>query len=127
MSDGSGRAIEVQPGVVALRCPFRSGTNEVSVLILEGAELALVDTGVAETLAEVIEPALRARGRALGDVRTVVLTHADGDHAGSLPAIHQASAPGVLAHPEAALRVSMPDLQPVADGERFEAGGIAFV
>src|SRR5262249_59655563 len=44
-----------------------------------------------------------------------------------LPASATASSPAVRAHTDAGLRVSMPDLQPIADGERFEAGGIAFV
>ncbi len=122
-----GRAIAAGPGVTVFRCAFRGGAAVVSTVLLDAEGLALVDSGVAETLGDVLEPELAARGQGPADLRALLLTHADGDHAGSLPALQSACGAAVLCHPLSAERLSGLQTRPVGDGERIEAGGIAFV
>jgi len=116
----------VLPGLTLLECPFREGASVVSVLVLHRDGLALVDAGVAETLAGQIEPGLAALGRSVTDVQAILLTHADGDHAGSVPAIRRASGAALVAHPVSAERLSVTDARIVADGDELEAGGFRF-
>ena len=54
--------------------------------ILLGETVVLVDTGVPDS-AEAIVSALEEVGRSAGDVTDIVITHADGDHVGSLSAL----------------------------------------
>jgi glyoxylase-like metal-dependent hydrolase (beta-lactamase superfamily II) len=59
-----------------------TGTDVNWVLVADGDEVTLVDTGEPRDLPRV-RSALEAIGRALGDVSAVVLTHAHPDHIGS--------------------------------------------
>ncbi len=54
--------------------------------IVLGETVVLVDTGVPDS-AEAIVGALDELGRSAGDVTDIVITHADGDHVGSLSAL----------------------------------------
>lgn len=122
--------IEAAPGVTVLPCPFRGGASIVSVIVLDAGELALVDAGVPETQAEMIEPFLAKRGKSVGDVRKILITHADGDHAGSVPGIRAVGAAmkpprpaTVVCQQLSANRMNITDGEIVEDGDSFEAGG----
>ncbi len=65
-------------------------------LIVDDDGITLVDTGVPDS-EEAILGSIEAIGRGRSDLRHVLLTHADGDHIGSLPAIVQAARPQVYA------------------------------
>jgi glyoxylase-like metal-dependent hydrolase (beta-lactamase superfamily II) len=64
-----------------------------------------VDTGVAETPAQYVEPALRAIGRSLQDVDVVLNTHGHHDHAGGNHAVWRAAKCQVWIH-EADARIA---------------------
>jgi glyoxylase-like metal-dependent hydrolase (beta-lactamase superfamily II) len=67
--------------VIDLR--FRGLPRVIAAAVLEGADgLTLVDPGPTSCLA-VLEAGLAARGRALADVRRLLLTHIHLDHAGA--------------------------------------------
>ncbi len=68
-------------------------------LIVGDRGAVLVDTGVAETPARLVVPALAELGLGTDDVRQIVITHSDIDHSGGLGAM-RALAPSatVLAH-----------------------------
>jgi hydroxyacylglutathione hydrolase len=74
-------AEEVLPGVWQVACPFGEGSI-VYVYYLDGEQPALVDTGVKASPDEVIEPALRAAGKPLANVRFILNTHGHWDHMG---------------------------------------------
>jgi glyoxylase-like metal-dependent hydrolase (beta-lactamase superfamily II) len=78
---GAARADEVLPGVFQIACPFGEGSI-VYVYYLDGSEPALVDTGVKASPTDVIEPALRAAGKSLANVRAILNTHGHWDHMG---------------------------------------------
>lgn len=62
----------------------------LSVFLLVGTRGAvLVDTGLAATPERTIAPALAAHGLGWEDLRAVVVTHADVDHAGGLGAVRR--------------------------------------
>lgn len=76
---------EVAEGVH--RLPFALGARSGCVVALVGEEATLLlDCGLAQTPARVVAPALRRLGVRDEDVRHVVVTHADVDHAGGLGA-----------------------------------------
>src|SRR5919108_636177 len=53
---------------------YWGGGGHTELYLLEGDRLGLIDTGVATTPAEYVEPALRAIGRSLADVEVVINT-----------------------------------------------------
>lgn len=86
-------------------------------VLVRGNEVAVVDTGVANSQGK-IEEVIKAAGRSWDDVRHVILTHYHPDHAGSMDAVMAAAAKatgyaGAEDIPQ--IKVSMP-LQAVADG-----------
>ena len=64
--------------------------------ILLGESVTIVDTGVPGSADEILA-ALESLGRARSDVGAIVLTHADGDHVGSLAALVEATGADVWA------------------------------
>jgi glyoxylase-like metal-dependent hydrolase (beta-lactamase superfamily II) len=80
------RAEPVLPGVYRIGCPFGDG-GIVHVYYVDAPEPALIDTGVAQSPAEAIEPALAAVGFALSGVRHVFNTHGHWDHMGGNEAV----------------------------------------
>jgi glyoxylase-like metal-dependent hydrolase (beta-lactamase superfamily II) len=59
-----------------------TGTDVNWVIVADGDEVTLVDTGEPRDLTQVLS-SLERTGRALGDVSAVVLTHAHPDHIGA--------------------------------------------
>ena len=76
----------------------------VNAFLLESDNgLALIDTGIAGS-AEKILDAVRATGRAPGDVRHILVTHCHGDHAGSLADLKRLTgAPATMHREDAAM------------------------
>jgi glyoxylase-like metal-dependent hydrolase (beta-lactamase superfamily II) len=66
-------------------------------LVPAGAGLVLVDTGLPGNAGAVLEHLART-GRAPGDLRAIVLTHADPDHAGSAAALRELTGAPVAIH-----------------------------
>ena len=77
---------------------LRSDSGNVYLLV-SGEGLALVDSGLAGA-ADQIEAQLQEGGYRLSDVRAIVLTHAHGDHMGSVAELARRSGAQVLAHHE---------------------------
>ena len=79
---------------------WRLGDEFINYYALEdGGQLTIVDAGV-PGFTETLEAELEAIGFRLEDVSAVVLTHADADHTGVVPALQEASA-RVLVHADA--------------------------
>jgi glyoxylase-like metal-dependent hydrolase (beta-lactamase superfamily II) len=65
------------------------GTEFVHFFVLEqDGEVTLIDAGLSG-YRDTLEPALAEMGRSIGDVRAVVLTHADPDHVGFADTLHE--------------------------------------
>lgn len=80
---------------------FVTGTEVNWVLVADGNEVTLVDTGAPPDLPRVLS-CLERIGRAVGDVSTIVLTHAHPDHIGTaeqLRAEHSAGSPSARSDP----------------------------
>ena len=77
---------------------YWGGGGHTELYLIEGERLALVDTGVADTPQEYVEPALRAIGRSLADVDVVINTHGHHDHAGGNHQVWRASGCEVWIH-----------------------------
>ncbi len=73
------------PRIIPIPCPFGAGST-VYVYYIDAPQPALIDTGVATSPAGIIEPALRAVGLHLEDVRWILATHGHWDHIGGLHA-----------------------------------------
>ena len=72
---------EEYEGVLRLKVPFER--IDTSVFLIEADAPILVDCATtAEDVDGVILPALKARGYTLSHLKTLVLTHSHGDHAG---------------------------------------------
>jgi glyoxylase-like metal-dependent hydrolase (beta-lactamase superfamily II) len=78
-------------------CYWGNG-GHTELYLLEGDRLALIDTGVADTPAAYVEPALNAIGRGLADVEVVINTHGHHDHAGGNRQLHDASGCQIWIH-----------------------------
>ncbi len=84
-----------EPRIVPVPCPFGQTGGLVFAYYIDAPQPALVDTGVAASPAGAIEPALRAAGIALKDVRWILATHGHWDHIGGAPAARQMAAEDV--------------------------------
>ena len=112
MVDESG---DTPDGVHHLPLDVSFGGREMTlnpVAIETSRGLLLVDTGFPGTLDQLTER-LQSAGFGLADIATVLVTHQDGDHAGTLATIRERIEPFVVAHEAAA---------PVIDGRQTTRG-----
>ncbi len=88
-------------------------------LIVEPAGLTLIDTGVASYEKKIIDY-IGSIGRSIHDLKTILLTHSDADHVGSLAALKAASGAKTCtsAIEAEAIEVGVPSREP-----RFNAFG----
>lgn len=81
---------------------YRVGTPlsgvETEIYLLLGDQVALVDSGVAQSVPDYLEPALAALDMALSDIDFIINTHPHFDHAGGNAALKRASGVQVLLH-----------------------------
>ncbi len=83
--------------ITQLGCYWEGG-GHTELYLLEGEQLAIIDTGCLDTPALYIAPALRAMGRDLSDVALIINTHGHHDHAGGNAALVAASGAQVWLH-----------------------------
>jgi glyoxylase-like metal-dependent hydrolase (beta-lactamase superfamily II) len=80
-------------------------------LVIEDDGITVVDTGIPGTAKRIIEAAREAGG----DIRRIALTHAHGDHVGSVKALHKEL-------PEAELMISERDVRFLRGDKSLDAG-----
>jgi glyoxylase-like metal-dependent hydrolase (beta-lactamase superfamily II) len=81
--------VEILPGVHRVESDI--GGRPLRQYLLRGERVALLDTGLATTPAEVTFPYLDAIGLPPAQIDLVVVTHADGDHHGGNAAVRAAA------------------------------------
>ena len=87
----------IHPRVVQIGCYWGSG-GHTELYLLEGDRLTIVDTGIRDTPASWIAPALQTYGYRLGDVSLVLNTHGHFDHTGGNGPLVAASGAEVWVH-----------------------------
>ena len=98
------------PQVVQIGCYWGEGAH-TELYLLEGDTLTIVDTGVHETPARYIAPALESCGRTLGDVDLILNTHGHYDHTGGNAEMVAASGAQLWIHEADARAAEEPDYQ----------------
>jgi hydroxyacylglutathione hydrolase len=95
----------VAPNIHMLNLPFqvpiapgKALDRFVNIYLIEGKELALIDSGVAGSEAKIFDY-VRSIGRDPKEISTLVLTHSHPDHLGAAKAVKAATGCKVLAHP----------------------------
>jgi glyoxylase-like metal-dependent hydrolase (beta-lactamase superfamily II) len=92
------RGIErVQEHIYLVRCPFPGGGLSMAYYI-DAPQPALIDSGVVQSVPEVIEPGLAAIGRRIEDIRYILNTHGHWDHVGGNEQVRRRSGAAVLVH-----------------------------
>ncbi len=81
------------PRVIPIPCTFGKGST-VYVYYLDTPEPAIVDTGVAASPRGAVEPALRAAGIDIRDVRWILATHGHWDHIGGAHTLRELAGRG---------------------------------
>ncbi|MHB1132772.1 MAG: MBL fold metallo-hydrolase [Chloroflexota bacterium] len=71
---------QLHPQIYRVAAPFGNGVVQIYVLV--GRQIALIDTGVQDTVPRYVEPALAELNLKLSDVDWVLNTHAHPDHSG---------------------------------------------
>ncbi len=85
--------------VIRLELPTPFPVGPVNAWWLDGPEPVLIDTGVhTPSSLEALEAQLAARGRRLGDLRRILLTHDHYDHAGAAAELHRKSGAEICLH-----------------------------
>ncbi len=78
----------------------RLGTAYVNwYLVADESGVTIVDAGVPGYRPQ-LEPGLELLGRGLGDVKAIVLTHADGDHTGVSTGVREETGAAIHLHPD---------------------------
>lgn len=90
--------------------PDRALDRSVNVFVIEGEDLALVDSGVKGS-EKVIFQQVRAMGRRPNEIKKLVLTHSHPDHIGAAPEIVAATGCQVLAHRSERAWIEVPSMQ----------------
>ncbi|MGP3922004.1 MBL fold metallo-hydrolase [Streptomyces sp. 8N616] len=88
----SDRIAEIATGIHLVH-----GSNTNWIMIADGDQVTLVDTGYPGDRAQLLE-GLAAIGRRPGDVAAILITHAHADHIGSAEYLHVAHGTPVLTH-----------------------------
>ncbi len=90
---------QVVPGLYSIRL------DAVNAFLIDADELTLIDTG-SKNSADTVVAAVHAIGRTIGDLRHILVTHCQPDHAGSLAALQQRIGAATYMHPlDAAITV----------------------
>jgi len=98
--------------VVQIGCYWgEGGLGHTDLYLLEGDSLAMIDTGVADTPAKYIAPALTPYRRTLADIDLILNTHGHHDHTGGNGALVDASGAKVYVHQADADIAQDPDCQ----------------
>ncbi len=84
-----------EPRIVPVPCPFGTAGGTVYVYYIDAPQPALVDTGVAASPHNTIEPALNAVGLSLKNVKWILATHGHWDHIGGAHAARSMAASDV--------------------------------
>jgi glyoxylase-like metal-dependent hydrolase (beta-lactamase superfamily II) len=100
---------EIIPGVHVIDCGMVQ-----AYLVQEADRLTLIDTGLA-TCAPAIVETITGAGRALGELRQIVVTHYHVDHRGSVAELVERTGARVLAHQLDApvVRGDLPEEEPI--------------
>jgi glyoxylase-like metal-dependent hydrolase (beta-lactamase superfamily II) len=67
-------------------------------LLVEAATITLIDTGISKSGAKLVLEKLSSLGYQASDLKTILITHADPDHTGSVAELKAATGATVLAH-----------------------------
>ena len=103
------RVFETAPGVFRIAVPTEFAVGDVNVYVLDGPDLAMIDTGPrGSRTMPLLTTALAALGRKPSDLRHLLLTHFHADHAGCARALRDASGCEVRIHPNGLRRLSDP-------------------
>jgi glyoxylase-like metal-dependent hydrolase (beta-lactamase superfamily II) len=87
----------IQNGLYRITTPFDT-TGTMFVYVLKGERAALIDTGVADSPTQVIQPALAEIGMTLREVELVLTTHAHLDHSGGNDEVKRATGARIHLH-----------------------------
>ena len=103
-----------------LRIPLGQGGFTTAYVLVRGGEVALVDTGVAGSAAQISE-AIQGAGLGWDAIKHVIVTHHHGDHAGSVGEVLElAPAATVWAGAPDIPSIRAPrDIQAAADGDEI--------
>jgi len=83
---------QIVPGVYAISLGI------VNAYLLDADGLTLIDTGTPGSAPKILD-AVRSLGRQPSDIRQIIVTHAHGDHTGSLRALKAATGAPAYMHP----------------------------
>jgi len=103
---------EIHPGIFLMSSPISN-----CYLIADDRGLTLIDTGIAGFHRTILK-GIRNLGHHPGEVNRILITHADGDHYGSLAVLKTVTGARVWAHPleAAAIQLGLTSRQHHPDG-----------
>ena len=103
--------VTVESGVFLCR-----GRDVNWVILLDGSDLTLIDTGY-PAYASVVEESVRRIGGRPEDIRGILVTHGHVDHIGGLPHFHGKYGTPVFAHPDEVPHVRRDRLEQATPGQ----------
>ncbi|HMA34750.1 MAG TPA: MBL fold metallo-hydrolase [Chloroflexia bacterium] len=117
------RLEEIQPGIMLAPCPLPPGWDmDVAVVLARGAQLAVIDSGVAGFMPAAIGPALTALDRTLASVDLIVNTHGHWDHVQGNAAIQAASGAPICIPAADAPDLESPPDRLLGEGDLIDLG-----